>query len=273
MPSKPFTRALTIAGSDSGGGAGIQADLKTFAALGAYGTSVITAVTAQNTQGVQAVHPVPADIVAAQCQSVFSDIRIDAVKIGMLPDTATINAVAAALRKYNNAFVVLDPVLAASSGEKLAQEDTIGALCNELLPLADLVTPNINELAALTGNNTAENEDEMLEQGRQLMEKGAVAVLLKGGHWEHSKEARDWLLVADHQPQCFRNGRIDTRNTHGTGCTLAAAIAALRPQRGNLSTAVSAAKTYLHGAIEAGLGWRIGKGRGPLAHFWRHYRD
>ncbi|MFC3875094.1 bifunctional hydroxymethylpyrimidine kinase/phosphomethylpyrimidine kinase [Neisseria musculi] len=272
MPGKPFPRALTIAGSDSGGGAGIQADLKTFAALGAYGTSVITAVTAQNTQGVQAVHPVPADIVAAQCQSVFSDIRIDAVKIGMLPDTASIHAVAAALRRHNTAFVVLDPVLAAHSGDKLTQENTIAALCNELLPLAGLITPNISELAALTGNTTAANEDEMLGQGRQLMEKGAAAVLLKGGCWQHSKEARDWLLVAGHRPQCFRNSRIDTRNTHGTGCTLAAAIAALHPQRGNLNTAVSAAKTYLHGAIEAGAGWRIGKGCGPPAHFWRHYR-
>lgn len=273
MPSKPFTRALTIAGSDSGGGAGIQADLKTFAALGVYGTSVLTAVTAQNTQGVQAVLALPADIIAEQCRSVLSDIRIDAVKIGMLSDNAAVEAVAAALRKYNNAFVVLDPVIAAASGEKLVLEDTAATLCRELLPLADLITPNTAELAALTGNRPAADETAMLAQGRQLMEQGAVAVLLKGGCWENSKETRDWLLVEDHEPQCFRNGRIDTANTHGTGCTLSAAIAALRPQRGNLSTAVSAAKTYLHGAIEAGMGWRIGKGRGPLAHFWRHYRD
>lgn len=274
MPSKPLTRALTIAGSDSGGGAGIQADLKTFAALGAYGASVITAVTAQNTRGVQAVHTVPADIVAAQCHSVFSDIRIDAVKIGMLPDTAAVQAVAEAMARYaNNTFVVLDPVLVATSGEKLAQENTIDTLCAELLPLTDLITPNLEELAKLTGNPLAEDETEMLAQGRQLIEKGAAAVLLKGGHWENSREARDWLMAEDHEPQCFRNSRIDTANTHGTGCTLSAAIAALRPQRGSLSTAVSAAKTYLHGAIEAGAGWRVGKGPGPLAHFWRQYRD
>ncbi|QEY26119.1 bifunctional hydroxymethylpyrimidine kinase/phosphomethylpyrimidine kinase [Neisseria zalophi] len=273
MPSKPITRALTIAGSDSGGGAGIQADLKTFGALGAYGASVITAVTAQNTQGVQAVHTVPPEIIAAQCESVFSDIRIDAVKIGMLPNVETIKTVAAALRKYNNGFLVLDPVLVATSGDSLALEDTVAVMCEELLPLADVITPNLDELAKLTGNALAKNEEEMLSQGRQLMEKGAEAVLLKGGHWVDSKEASDWLLADDQDPQCFRSSRVDTINTHGTGCTLAAAIAALRPQRTSLNTAVAAAKTYLHGAIEAGAGWRVGKGSGPLAHFWRHYRD
>ncbi|KPN73760.1 MULTISPECIES: bifunctional hydroxymethylpyrimidine kinase/phosphomethylpyrimidine kinase [Neisseria] len=273
MASKPLVRALTIAGSDSGGGAGIQADLKTFGALGAYGASIVTAVTAQNTRGVQAVHVIPPEIIAAQCESVFSDIRIDAVKIGMLPDVESIKTVAAALRKYSGAFVVLDPVLVATSGDRLSVEDTVETLCSELLPLADVITPNLEELAKLTGNSLAKDEQEMLAQGKQLMEKGAAAALLKGGHWENSKEARDWLLTEDYDPQCFRNSRIDTPNTHGTGCTLAAAIAALRPQRSNLGTAVAAAKNYLHGAIEAGAGWRVGKGAGPLAHFWRQYRD
>lgn len=273
MASKPLVRALTIAGSDSGGGAGIQADLKTFGALGAYGTSIITAVTAQNTRGVQSVHVIPPEIITAQCESVFSDIRIDAVKIGMLPDVESIKAVAAALRKYSGAFVVFDPVWVATSGDSLSQEDTVEALCSELLPLADVITPNLEELAKLTGNSLAKDEKEMLAQGKQLMEKGAAAALLKGGHWENSKEARDWLLTEEYDPQCFRNSRIDTPNTHGTGCTLAAAIAALRPQRSSLSTAVAAAKNYLHGAIEAGAGWRVGKGAGPLAHFWRQYRD
>ena len=150
--SKPFPRVLTIAGSDSGGGAGIQADLKTFGALGAYGASVITAVTAQNTQGVQGVHVVPAAMIAAQCDSVLSDIRIDAVKIGMLPDVESIKAVAHALREYPVPFVVFDPVLVATSGDSLALENTLDALCGLLLPLADVVTPNLNELAQLTGN-------------------------------------------------------------------------------------------------------------------------
>lgn len=273
MPNKPLTRSLTIAGSDSGGGAGIQADLKTFGALGAYGASVITAVTAQNTQGVQGVHVIPPEMIAEQCHSVLSDIRFDSVKIGMLPDKASILAVATALRKYSVPFIVLDPVLVATSGDKLALEDTVETICGEFLPLADLITPNLNELAQLTGNPLAKDETEMLEQGRQLLEKGAKAVLLKGGHWENSKEARDWLMPYEHEPQCFRNSRIDTPHTHGTGCTLAAAIAALRPQHTNLNTAVAAAKTYLHGAIERGAGWRLGKGRGPLAHFWRLYRD
>ena len=166
--SKPFPRVLTIAGSDSGGGAGIQADLKTFGALGAYGASVITAVTAQNTQGVQGVHVVPAAMIAAQCDSVLSDIRIDAVKIGMLPDVESIKAVAHALREYPVPFVVFDPVLVATSGDSLALENTLDALCGLLLPLADVVTPNLNELAQLTGNALAQDEAEMLAQGRQL---------------------------------------------------------------------------------------------------------
>ena len=160
---------MTIAGSDSGGGAGIQADLKTFGALGAYGASVITAVTAQNTQGVQGVHVVPAAMIAAQCDSVLSDIRIDAVKIGMLADVAGIEAVAAVLRSRCLPFVVLDPVLVATSGDSLALENTLDALCGLLLPLADVVTPNLNELAQLTGNALAQDEAEMLAQGRQLL--------------------------------------------------------------------------------------------------------
>ena len=192
--SKPFPRVLTIAGSDSGGGAGIQADLKTFGALGAYGASVITAVTAQNTQGVQGVHVVPAAMIAAQCDSVLSDIRIDAVKIGMLPDVESIKAVAHALREYPVPFVVFDPVLVATSGDSLALENTLDALCGLLLPLADVVTPNLNELAQLTGNALAQDEAEMLAQGRQLLAKGAKAALLKGGHWQGCEEARDWLV-------------------------------------------------------------------------------
>ncbi|UOO83108.1 bifunctional hydroxymethylpyrimidine kinase/phosphomethylpyrimidine kinase [Uruburuella testudinis] len=271
--NKPFPRVLTIAGSDSGGGAGIQADLKTFGALGAYGASVVTAVTAQNTLGVQGVHAVPADMVAAQCESVLGDIRMDAVKIGMLPDVATIETVAQALRKYPVPFMVLDPVLVATSGDSLALENTVDAICGQLLPLADVVTPNLNELAQLSGNAPAQDEAEMLAQGQQLLQKGAKAVLLKGGHWADSAQARDWLVQRNSEPQCFVNSRIATANTHGTGCTLASAIAALYPHRRNLNFAVAAAKSYLHGAIAAGQYWKVGSGHGPLAHFWRTVRD
>ena len=268
---KPFPRVLTIAGSDSGGGAGIQADLKTFGALGAYGASVITAVTAQNTQGVQGVHTVPAEMVRQQCESVFSDIRIDAVKIGMLPDTETIRTVADALRRHPVPFVVADPVLVATSGDSLALENTVETILSELVPLADLLTPNLNELAQLTGKTLPQDEKEMLEQGEMLLKRGAKAVLLKGGHWS-GEFARDWLVRPDTDPQCFINSRIDTRHTHGTGCTLSSAIAALYPHRRQLPLAVAAAKSYLHGAIDAGRNWRLGEGAGPVAHFWRTVR-
>lgn len=273
LHAAPRIRALTIAGSDSGGGAGIQADLKTFAALGAYGASVITAITAQNTQGVQAVHIVPPDMIAAQCRSVLGDMTFDAVKIGMLPDVASIETVADILQQYRVPFVVLDPVLVATSGDSLALENTIDALLNRLLPLADLITPNLAELAALTGESLAKDETEMLAQGQKLLNYGAKAALLKGGHWQDCAEACDWLVCADAPPQRFSTMRINTPHTHGTGCTLAAAIAALYPQHDGLATAVAAAKTYLHGAIEGGQTWQLGHGHGPLAHFWRFYRD
>ncbi|MGF6147514.1 Hydroxymethylpyrimidine/phosphomethylpyrimidine kinase [Kingella potus] len=268
---KPYPRVLTVAGSDSGGGAGIQADLKTFGALGAYGASVITAVTAQNTTGVQAVHTVPPEIIRAQCESVFSDIRIDAVKIGMLPDTAAIRTVADALRRHPVPFTVLDPVLVATSGDSLALEDTCAALLAELMPLADILTPNLSELAALSGNTLPESESEMLKQGESLLARGAKAILLKGGHWS-GDTARDWLVRRNADPQCFIGSRIPTRHTHGTGCTLSSAIAALYPHSRQLNLAVAAAKSYLHGAIDAGQHWQLGHGSGPVAHFWRTVR-
>ncbi|WP_274584660.1 bifunctional hydroxymethylpyrimidine kinase/phosphomethylpyrimidine kinase [Neisseria leonii] len=271
--AKPFPRVLTVAGSDSGGGAGIQADLKTFGALGAYGASAVTAVTAQNTQGVQAVHTVPPQMIRSQCESVLDDMRIDAVKIGMLPDVASIETVAAVLRRYAVPFVVLDPVLVATSGDRLALEDTAAAMLAELLPLADLVTPNLSELAQLTGSPVAGGETEMRAQGGKLLAQGAKAVLLKGGHWHGSREARDWLVQADVPAQCFVSSRIDTPHTHGTGCTLSSAVAALYPHKQRLDVAVAAAKSYLHGAISAGQYWHLGKGRGPLAHYWRTVRD
>lgn len=271
--SAPFPRVLTIAGSDSGGGAGIQADLKTIAALGGYGAAVITAITAQNTQGVQAVQVVVAPMIRAQCDSVLDDMRMDAVKIGMLADVGSIKVVAAVLRCRRPPFVVLDPVLVATSGDSLALEDTVAAMRAELLPLADVLTPNLSELAQLTAQAPARNEGEMIRQGRVLQALGARAVLLKGGHWDDSDEATDWLLDGGGAPQCFSGSRIDTPHTHGTGCTLSSAIAALQPHHPTLAGAVAAAKDYINGAIAAGQYWQLGQGHGPLAHFWRFYRD
>ena len=264
----PFPRVLTIAGSDSGGGAGIQADLKTMAALGAYGMSAITAITAQNTVGVQAVQPVSADMIRAQCASVFDDMCVDAVKIGMLPDVAAIAAVAEILRRYRPPFVVLDPVLVATSGDALALEDTVAALCKELMPLSDVITPNTRELALLSGQAESADEAVWLVQGRALCDGGAAAVLLKGGH-RGGREARDCLLQPGVAPQFFTLPRLATAHTHGTGCTLSAAIAALYPLCGGLAQAVAGAKAYLHGALQAAQDWQLGQGSGPVDHQWR----
>lgn len=269
---------LTIAGSDSGGGAGIQADLKTFGALGAYGASVITALTAQNTRGVSAIHLPPTSFLAAQLDAVFSDIRIDAVKIGMLGDADAVRTVAAALRRYRPQHIVLDPVLISSSGRPLLQPDAIAVLRDELLPLATLLTPNLPEAAALLhrpqGAATdapipeAQNDVDMVRQAQALRALGAQAVLMKGGHLggEHSP---DWLVEADGNAK-FGAARVATRSTHGTGCTLSAAIAALRPQRPDLPSAISDAKTYLTGALLRADRLDVGDktlGTGPLHHF------
>nr|WP_279032086.1 bifunctional hydroxymethylpyrimidine kinase/phosphomethylpyrimidine kinase [Snodgrassella alvi] len=271
--AKPYPRALTIAGSDSSGGAGIQADLKTFAALGAYGTSVITAITAQNTFGVQQVMVVTPDMIEAQCAAVMSDIRIDAVKIGMLADIDSIRTVAQSLQQYHLPFTVLDPVMVATSGSALSIENTVQTMKQLLMPLADILTPNLFELSILTHKPIATTDQEMLEQGQILLDEGCHAVLVKGGHRNNSEDAADWLMERDNEPVCFKSLRIHTSHTHGTGCTLSAAIAALRPQHENLANTVAAAKSYVHGAIEAGQHWHLGHGYGPLAHFWRIRHD
>lgn len=271
--AKPYPRTLTIAGSDSGGGAGIQADLKTFAALGAYGTSVITAITAQNTFGVQKVMVVTPDMIEAQCSAVMSDIRIDALKIGMLADIESIRVVADSLQQFHLPFTVLDPVMVATSGSALSIENTVQAMKQMLMPLADILTPNLFELALLTQKTMATSNEEMLEQGQILLDEGCQAVLVKGGHLSEDEEAIDWLLEKDCEPVCFKSLRIKTSHTHGTGCTLSAAIAALRPQHETLANTVAVAKCYVHGAIEAGQHWHLGHGYGPLAHFWRFKHD
>ncbi|WP_374626925.1 bifunctional hydroxymethylpyrimidine kinase/phosphomethylpyrimidine kinase [Pandoraea sp.] len=257
--------ALTIAGSDPSGGAGIQADLKTFSALGAYGASVITALTAQNTQGVTGIHTPPANFVTAQMDAVFQDLEVDAVKLGMLANAEIVRAVAAALRRYQPRFVVLDTVMISKSGHALLLPDAVAALRDELLPLADLITPNLPEAAALLGVAPATDEDEMAQQAHALRALGARNVLVKGGHLA-SDLSPDWLVSADGVER-FNAARLAVHNTHGTGCTLSAALAALRPRRNDWPDTVRDAKAYLNGALAASDTLHVGHGIGPVHHF------
>lgn len=259
--------AVTIAGSDSGGGAGIQADLKTFSALGVYGASVITALTAQNTRGVQGIHDVPAAFVAQQIDSVFSDLAVDAVKIGMLSQIAVIDAVADGLaRQAGTIPVVLDPVMVATSGDRLISEDAVAALRDRLLTRADLITPNLPEAAVLLGEAVAEDEAGAAAQARRLVALGARAVLIKGGHG-HGALSVDHLVTADGHAQTFAAPRLTTQNTHGTGCTLSSAIAAGLARGLELPAAVTLAKDYLTAALNAADRLAIGSGHGPVHHF------
>ncbi len=257
--------ALTVAGSDSGGGAGIQADLKTFSALGVYGASVLTALTAQNTRGVTAIHDVPPAFVRAQIDAVFSDIPVNAVKIGMLSKSAVIEAVAEGLDAWPRRPVVLDPVMVATSGDRLLDASAAGALESLLIPRADVITPNLAEAAALLGTDMATTEDEMRRQGEALLGRGARAVLMKGGHGT-GDESTD-LLVEPGRVTRFSARRIDTPNTHGTGCTLSAAVAAGLAKGHDLVTSVGQAKAYLTAALAASAGLHVGGGHGPVHHF------
>ncbi|GAB2901117.1 bifunctional hydroxymethylpyrimidine kinase/phosphomethylpyrimidine kinase [Microvirgula aerodenitrificans] len=268
LPEHPafIPHALTIAGSDSGGGAGIQADLKTFSALGAYGLSVISALTAQNTRGVTGVHAVPPAFVAAQLDAVFSDIRIDAAKCGMLATADIIHAVAASVRQYRPKWLVLDTVMIAKGGHPLLAADAVAALRDELLPLASLITPNLPEAAALLGEPVVRDEDGMLAQAERLLALGADAVLMKGGHLENTADSPDWLVTRDGAER-FPAVRVVTRNTHGTGCTLSAALTALRPQRRNWAETVHDAKHWLTEALTAADRLQVGHGIGPVHHF------
>ncbi|MDR0588018.1 MAG: bifunctional hydroxymethylpyrimidine kinase/phosphomethylpyrimidine kinase [Burkholderiales bacterium] len=257
---------LTIAGTDPTGGAGIQADLKTFSAMGVYGMSVITALVAQNTQGVQQVYPIDPAFIQAQCDSVFSDVRVDSVKCGMLVDAEVIQTVHRALVAYRPQYIVLDTVMVAKSGDALLAEDAVRAMRDLMLPLADLITPNLPEAAALLSSSVAKSEDEMRDQAHALLQLGARAVFIKGGHL-NTADAADWL-VTDHQETRFVSPRIPTQNTHGTGCTLSAALAALRPRFDTWDKTAREAKTWLTGAIEHSSLLTVGQGHGPLHHFY-----
>ena len=274
MPDQVKGRVLIVAGSDSGGGAGIQADLKTFGALGVYGASVITALTAQNTRGVTGIHDVPADFIAAQLDAVFTDLDVGAVKIGMLSQVPAIAAVAAGLARHDAQNVVLDPVMVATSGDRLLAVEAIAALCRDLIPRALIVTPNLHEAAALTDASLAKTEAEMEAQARQILALGPRYVLIKGGHGPEFGDSADSvdLLVGANEVVRLAARRIATRNTHGTGCTLSSAIAAGLAKGLDLVTATREAKAYVTAAIKAADQLTVGHGHGPLNHFHQFWR-
>jgi hydroxymethylpyrimidine/phosphomethylpyrimidine kinase len=257
--------AVTIAGSDSSGGAGIQADLKTFSALGVYGASVIAALTAQNTLGVQGVHDVPVDFIAQQMDSVFSDLAVNAVKIGMLSRAEAVETVVEGLDRYSQEQVVLDPVMVAKGGESLLEEDAVDALRTLLLPRALIITPNLAEAARLLEVDVAEDEDKMADQAAALLDLGPRAVLLKGGHGTGAESADIFFDGGD--PVRLAAARTQTANTHGTGCTLSSAIAAGLAHGFDLLRAVAHAKAYVSEAIAHADALVIGSGRGPVHHF------
>ena len=261
-----YCRVLTIAGSDSGGGAGIQADLKTFSALGCYGMSVITALTAQNTRGVSGIHPIPPSFAAEQMAAVFSDIGADAVKIGMLYSAELIEVVADQLSALGARNIVLDPVMVAQSGDKLLQDEAIEAIKKYLLPLADVVTPNIPEASVLL-DQRLENLEDMQAGAKALAAFGSQSVLIKGGHLSEG-DSTDLLYLSGEDRFVFLEGeRIETRNNHGTGCTLSSAIASYMARGLSIEEAAGEAKKYISKAIKAGAGYTIGKGHGPVHHF------
>ena len=265
--------ALTIAGSDSGGGAGVQADLKAFSALGVYGASVLTAITAQNTVTVSAVHEVPADIVGAQITAVLGDLDVDSIKIGMLFSVPIIKVVAECLDAFKGK-VILDPVMIAKSGDALLQADAVEAMKTYMLPRADLLTPNLPEAAGLLGTAEAQDLTQAQAQGAALLDLGPRAVLMKGGH-SAGDICTDLLISGDNGARRidrFEAPRVPTHNTHGTGCTYSASIAAYVARGMTLSEATKAAHTYLQGAIGAADTLQIGSGHGPVHHFYQSWQ-
>lgn len=264
---KHYIPVLSIAGSDCSGGAGIQADLKTISALGSYAATAITAVTVQNTCGVRAIHPIPADIVKGQIAAVMDDIHPEAIKIGMVNDIAVIRAIAESLKQYRPRFVVFDPVMVSTSGHKLIEDDAIQVITHELMPLADLITPNLKEAEVLCGTSI-HTVDEMQQAAQKLLQFGSKAVLLKGGHLEGDQMIDILLMAEEASPRIYTAQKVNSQNTHGTGCTLSSAIATLLAQGESLPDAVAKAKAYVRTGIEQGQDVEIGAGHGPLNHFF-----
>lgn len=263
-----YYTALTIAGSDSCGGAGIQADIKTMSALGIYAASAITAITVQNTKGVYGIQNVEPEIVKGQIEAVMEDIHPDAIKIGMVNDCDTIRAIAETLKKYQESFqhLVIDPVMVSTSGCRLMQEDALDVFITELLPLATLLTPNIPE-AEILANRKIENAEDIKAAAAAISKLGCRYVLIKGGHFD-GEEKIDYLFEDGKQKTSYRGISVNTRNTHGTGCTLSSAITSYLAREMDMNTAIAMAKTYLSGAILAGKDIKIGEGHGPVNHFY-----
>lgn len=265
-----YHKVLTIAGSDCSGGAGIQADLKTFGALGCYGMSVITALTAQNTRGVTAIHAVPLDFIEQQIEAIFSDIKPDAVKTGMLLSADIIERVAGLLKKYNPPNIVIDPVMVAQSGDPLIDDDAMGAVKTLLLPLADMLTPNIPEASALLNKNI-QCVDDITLAASEISDLGCKHVLIKGGHADDTKSTDIFFASENKHYSYFSEERIKTKNNHGTGCTLASAIASFLAKGETMERSVRRAKQYITGAINAGTPYSLGKGHGPVHHYYKFW--
>ena len=263
---------LTIAGSDSGGGAGIQADIKAMSATGSFACSVITAITSQNTQGVSAIFPIPLDHVSSQLDAVFSDLNVAAVKVGMLADSSIIKVVADKVKQFQPKHLVIDPVMVATSGDLLLEQSAISTLKEELIPLADIITPNLPEGAALTGKPVPASEADMQDMVEELRALGAKAVLLKGGHLEQNENSND-LLILPTSTTLISAKRFPTKNTHGTGCTLSSAIASYLAQGNDLTRAVELGKRYISEAIAHADQLDVGQGHGPVNHFYAGHAD
>lgn len=262
---KSYFRVLTIAGSDSGGGAGIQADIKTISAMGCYASSAITAVTVQNTLGVQAVHPIPLDILEGQIDAILSDIGADAIKIGMLHSTKVVNLVAEMIEKYGIRNVVLDPVMVSTSGHKLIEDDAIESIKNRLIPLSRVITPNIPEAEILSGCKISSEQD--FEQiAKKLSFNKSVSVLLKAGHLDNDCLVDYFYNVEDNTITLLPSKRVQTKNTHGTGCTLSSAFASALARGEDLTSASKSAKKYIEQAIVSGAEYEIGHGHGSVNH-------
>lgn len=263
-----YYTAMTIAGSDSCGGAGVQADIKTMSALGVYAASAITAITVQNTLGVYAIQDINPEIVKGQIEAVMEDIHPDAIKVGMVNDRATIQAIAETLKRYQGEYqhLIIDPVMVSTSGCRLMQEDALSIFIQELLPLATLLTPNIPEAEILAGMKI-QNKEDIQNAALAISKLGCKYVLIKGGHFQGAEKI-DYLFEDGKPITSYRGLSVNTRNTHGTGCTLSSAITSYLAREMDMNTAIAMAKTYLSGAILAGKDVQIGKGHGPVNHFY-----
>lgn len=262
---KTYPVVLSIAGSDSGGGAGIQADIKTISALGAFATTAITAVTVQNTCGVEAIEPVSADIVAGQIEAVLKDLPVRAVKIGMIHSPELVDVIAEQLQKYQPEFVVLDPVMVATSKDKLIKDETIEKMVKQLFPLADLITPNLDEASCLCKKKVV-TEDDMIFAARQLLQMSPKAVLIKGGHLNDKQITDVFMANEDKKPYLFPSEKIESCNLHGTGCTLSSAIATHLALGFDMLEAIKLSEQYIYSAIDNGKNVRIGHGNGAVNH-------